>query len=307
MSDVGKILKDARVDKGLTLDDLQQITKIQKRYLIAIEDENFDALPGTFYVKAFIRQYAETVGLDPDIVLEDLAEKLGENNQVQEPKQPTSRAQLREKKTDDVESSLNKLVKYLPTAIVVVIVIAIVGTIYFVTYGNNKKNSQDQIDTSQKVSVSSEVTKKKKDTTKTKESNKQSSTKKETKTKKDKTTEKQTITSTATSGTTFTYSLKSSAKQNKISFADSGSAAWSAIYADGVQQWQGTLNDGQVQDVTLPENVQTIKISLGNSKATTIKINGKDFNFMNENADLTVRQIVINVENSNQSQDATQE
>lgn len=307
MSDVGKILKDARVDKGLTLDDLQQITKIQKRYLIAIEDENFDALPGTFYVKAFIRQYAETVGLDPDIVLEDLAEKLGENNQVQEPKQPTSRAQLREKKTDDVESSLNKLVKYLPTAIVVVIVIAIVGTIYFVTYGNNKKNSQDQIDTSQKVSVSSEVTKKKKDTTKTKESNKQSSTKKETKTKKDKTTEKQTITSTATSGTTFTYSLKSSAKQNKISFADSGSAAWSAIYADGVQQWQGTLNDGQVQDVTLPENVQTIKISLGNSKATTIKINGKDFNFMNENADLTVRQIVINVENSKQSQDATQE
>ena len=41
--EVGKKLHDARVAKGYTLDDLQQATKIQKRYLIAIEDEKFDA------------------------------------------------------------------------------------------------------------------------------------------------------------------------------------------------------------------------------------------------------------------------
>ena len=43
---VGKKLREAREKKGLTLDDLQQATKIQKRYLIAIEDEKFDELPG---------------------------------------------------------------------------------------------------------------------------------------------------------------------------------------------------------------------------------------------------------------------
>lgn len=46
--EVGKKLHDARVAKGYTLDDLQQATKIQKRYLIAIEDEKFDELPGDF-------------------------------------------------------------------------------------------------------------------------------------------------------------------------------------------------------------------------------------------------------------------
>ena len=42
---IGKKLRDARQAKGYTLDDLQQLTKIQKRYLIAIEDEKFDELP----------------------------------------------------------------------------------------------------------------------------------------------------------------------------------------------------------------------------------------------------------------------
>ncbi len=54
MTDIGTILKEARKEKGLTLDDLQQTTKIQKRYLIAIEDGDFAALPGKFYVQKLL-------------------------------------------------------------------------------------------------------------------------------------------------------------------------------------------------------------------------------------------------------------
>lgn len=294
MSDVGKILKEARMDKGLTLDDLQQTTKIQKRYLIAIEEENFGALPGNFYVKAFIKQYAETVGLDAEPLLEIVSEKLGENKPEQQ-QQPASRTQLRENRDENSVNRMQNLLSYLPTAIVVVIVLGIVGTIYFVTYGNSKKAQDTQLEPSQKVSVSSEVSKKqssKKDTT-SKESSKSTD-------KKAKDTEEQIITSTASSGTTFTYTLKSNETANKISFAVTGSAAWNALYADNVQQWQGTLNSGETKEVTLPENTKSITIDLGNSKATTLKINGKDFNFLNENATLTVRKLVINVENSNE-------
>lgn len=69
MSDLGNLLKKARYEKGIDLDQLQDSTKIQKRYLEAIEEGNFSILPGNFYVRAFIKSYAEAVGLDPDEVL----------------------------------------------------------------------------------------------------------------------------------------------------------------------------------------------------------------------------------------------
>lgn len=71
---IGETLRDARIAKGYTLDDLQQTTKIQKRYLIAIEDGNFADLPGDFYVRAFIKQYADTVGLDGNELLESYSD-----------------------------------------------------------------------------------------------------------------------------------------------------------------------------------------------------------------------------------------
>lgn len=70
MSELGQLLKKARTQRGLTLDDLQESTKIRKRYLEAIEEGNYSVLPGNFYVRAFIRSYAEAVGLDPADVLQ---------------------------------------------------------------------------------------------------------------------------------------------------------------------------------------------------------------------------------------------
>ncbi|MBC8080600.1 MAG: helix-turn-helix domain-containing protein [Gorillibacterium sp.] len=69
MLELGQTLKQARLDKGLTLEDLHETTKIRKRYLEAIEEGNFKLLPGNFYVRAFIKSYAEAVGLDPNEVL----------------------------------------------------------------------------------------------------------------------------------------------------------------------------------------------------------------------------------------------
>lgn len=70
LTEIGTRLKEAREAKGYTLSDLQEITKIQKRYLVGIENGDYDSIPGAFYVRAFIRQYAEAVGLDPDELLE---------------------------------------------------------------------------------------------------------------------------------------------------------------------------------------------------------------------------------------------
>ncbi|MBO7746586.1 helix-turn-helix domain-containing protein [Paenibacillus sp. MWE-103] len=69
MSDLGALLKKAREQRSLSLDDIQDLTKIRKRYLEAIEEGNYSVLPGSFYVRAFVKNYAESVGLDAEEVL----------------------------------------------------------------------------------------------------------------------------------------------------------------------------------------------------------------------------------------------
>ncbi|TVX97729.1 helix-turn-helix domain-containing protein [Cohnella terricola] len=69
MSDLGDLLRKAREQRGYTLDDIQEYTKIRKRYLEAIESGDYKVLPGSFYVRAFVKTYAETVGLDAEEVL----------------------------------------------------------------------------------------------------------------------------------------------------------------------------------------------------------------------------------------------
>ena len=64
MSGIGEQLRKAREAKGFSISDIEKATKIQSRYLEAIENNDFDKLPGDFYVRAFIRQYAQIVGLD---------------------------------------------------------------------------------------------------------------------------------------------------------------------------------------------------------------------------------------------------
>lgn len=69
MSDLGALLRKARKERELSLDDIQELTKIRKRYLEAIESGDHSVLPGTFYVRAFIKNYSEAVGLNPEEVL----------------------------------------------------------------------------------------------------------------------------------------------------------------------------------------------------------------------------------------------
>ncbi|QHW30003.1 helix-turn-helix domain-containing protein [Paenibacillus rhizovicinus] len=96
MSDLGALLKKAREQRNLSLDDIQDLTKIRKRYLEAIEEGDYSVLPGSFYVRAFVKNYAESVGLDAEEVLRLYNKEIPSNvpEQVIEPVQrPRRRAQ----------------------------------------------------------------------------------------------------------------------------------------------------------------------------------------------------------------------
>jgi cytoskeleton protein RodZ len=62
---LGDIVKKARVDQKLSLEEISVLTRIKEKYLIAIEANNFDVLPSPVQKKGFVRAYAKALGLDP--------------------------------------------------------------------------------------------------------------------------------------------------------------------------------------------------------------------------------------------------
>lgn len=66
MKTVGQILAEARVTKGITFAEAERATKIRPEILQAIEEDNFSSIPGPTYIKGFIKNYGEYLGLDQD-------------------------------------------------------------------------------------------------------------------------------------------------------------------------------------------------------------------------------------------------
>lgn len=123
--DIGARLKEARLEKGLSLDSLQETTKIQKRYLIAIEEGNFHILPGKFYARAFIKEYANAVGLDPDELMEEHKEEVPKTEEQEENEKIEYSRMERSRRESRAKTSMFS--KYFPT---VVTVFAVIGVLF---------------------------------------------------------------------------------------------------------------------------------------------------------------------------------
>ncbi|MGH2632417.1 MAG: helix-turn-helix domain-containing protein, partial [Tepidiformaceae bacterium] len=72
MADIGITLRSARVQKGLTIDQVAQDTRISSRFLEALEDEAFEELPAPVYVRGFLRSYANYLHIDAQPLLDKL-------------------------------------------------------------------------------------------------------------------------------------------------------------------------------------------------------------------------------------------
>src|SRR5699024_8213540 len=161
MDEIGQKLRNARIKKGYTIDDLQQITKIQKRYLIAIEEGQFDHLPGDFYVRAFIKQYSDAVGISSDDLLEEYKSDIPNA-------QPTQETASEETKTRSIKEESNSFISnlgnYIPQIVVGIIVVVIIGVIAFGMIHRNQSSSSVTIpkdNTEQTTKKAKKATKKK--------------------------------------------------------------------------------------------------------------------------------------------------
>ena len=69
--EIGSSLREARIRQGVDLATLEQRTKIRSKYLRALEDERFELLPAHTYVKGFLRAYADELGLDGQLYVDE--------------------------------------------------------------------------------------------------------------------------------------------------------------------------------------------------------------------------------------------
>lgn len=69
MDELGQILREARENKGLTLEEVQAETRIHARFLTALEKGDYAVLPTPVHVRGFLRNYARFLGLDPQPLL----------------------------------------------------------------------------------------------------------------------------------------------------------------------------------------------------------------------------------------------
>lgn len=79
MATVGELLKNARTGKNITLAQVEQATKIRASFLKSLEEGQYQALPSSAYARGFVKNYAEFLDLDADLLLAKLRREFSDH------------------------------------------------------------------------------------------------------------------------------------------------------------------------------------------------------------------------------------
>jgi cytoskeleton protein RodZ len=90
MDAIGQKLRDAREKLGLTLNEVERITRIRVRYLEMLEKGDFDSMPSIVQARGFLKNYAEFLGLNTSAMLDDFAGVMHTNQKRPKAKSPAA-------------------------------------------------------------------------------------------------------------------------------------------------------------------------------------------------------------------------
>ncbi|MCY1095731.1 helix-turn-helix domain-containing protein [Bacillus safensis] len=290
MTELGKRLVEAREEKGMSLEDLMAATKIQKRYLLAIEQGNYDIIPGKFYVRAFIKQYAEAVGLNPEQLFEEFRKDVPStyNDEVSD-KLSNIKPQR------ELPKPASKVLELLPTILIIGGIIVVIAIIYVivqaVNHDSGQKNNQaapQQSESKYEVSEDSSLAKDQKKKEKASSDDKEKSSKKDDSSKDDETVS---LKATNTEGSTTTYEV-SGADEMELTISAS-QASWLRVRDEsGKVLKMGELKDGESFKTDLSELSQ-VDIRLGNASGIDIKVNDETLKYELDPKNTMTQSIVI--------------
>lgn len=293
MSELGQTLKEARETKGLSLDDLQEETKIQKRYLQAIEDGDFKQLPGDFYTRAFIKSYAEAVGLDFGELASQYAGELPEMNREHAEIHtipPDGTEEMPAAKTvRRARSSTKGLSSFLSKAIIAVFILIAIMLIYILV--TNMMSSHPGSTPNGKGNASS-VSFKGSSASNAGGSSTNAGSSSPGSGSSASSVQQQSLKLDKTQGSTSTYTLSGTTKFDVLISGKNGNNTWinATDVQNGKQLAQG-IASGNKSFHFDASGVQSLRLDIGSVPNTALKINGKDFTFPNQTY---VQTIIIN-------------
>jgi Helix-turn-helix domain/RodZ C-terminal domain len=125
MPEIGETLRETRMRRRIDMTEVEAATKIRAKYLRALENEEWDLLPGPTFVKTFLRTYAEYLDLDPRLLVEEYRQRYERpSTQDLRPFKPGAAAQRRRRPPRRGPSG--------PAIIVVFGVVVLLGVLYLI-------------------------------------------------------------------------------------------------------------------------------------------------------------------------------
>lgn len=108
MFQIGASLREARTRRGLSAADVHKAIRIRERYLTALEEERWDMLPGEAYTKGFLRTYAEFLGLNGNLYIDEYNARIAHRDE--EPLVPEAIARTRKPRSSVLRTLVGILV-----------------------------------------------------------------------------------------------------------------------------------------------------------------------------------------------------
>src|SRR4051794_18560459 len=135
MPAIGATLREARMRARIDISEIESETKIRAKYLRALENEEWDLLPGPTYVRSFLRTYADALGLDSKLLVEEykLRHDPLETGELHPIRRPTQRERDRRRQQQP---------RGLPRSAVVGVALAVIVALLFVM-GQGRNNGSN--------------------------------------------------------------------------------------------------------------------------------------------------------------------
>ncbi|TKH26090.1 helix-turn-helix domain-containing protein [Bacillus wiedmannii] len=275
MTELGQKLKEARGTKGLSMDQLHEITKIQKRHLVAIEEGNYDVLPGAFYARAFIKQYADAVGLNGEELLVEYQSTIPQSEKRDVPQVSTGQ------KTQETmqKSSSWPIADHMPKVLVALLVIAFGMVIWFVFQALTGKGDEKVPNAqSEKIEVKKAENSPldtKKDEVKAEEPKKEEPKKEEPKKEEQpaQPTGQEEVKVVGTTGKVSTLEIHNN-KTLELEISGKGASYVDVKDDAGNVILNATVQEGQIEkrDVS---TLKEVRLNIGNATNVEVKLNGQ--------------------------------